>query len=208
MRSIMMLILMAAGMAFLFALVQPVRDVRTTPMLRVSYDDVPRETRSRPSARSVKSGTTERPMHEIKVAGPPRLTKEAADADALELAREHVIDYFSLQTPPDEELVKRCIRDTKDVAGPSIDGQETKIRELVLQFDDSAIQELAQSEREMRMNYRMHFLARILAVAVAALFAVAGYVRLDEWSKGYYSGLLKAVAVLAVVGIGIAAWMR
>ena len=45
-------------------------------------------------------------------------------------------------------------------------------------------------------------------MAVAALFAIAGYVRLDEWSKGYYSGLLKAVAVLAVAGIGVAAWMK
>jgi hypothetical protein len=79
---------------------------------------------------------------------------------------------------------------------------------MVFQFNSAAVDEMAQIEREVRMTSRMQILARGLAVAVAALFAIAGYVRLDEWSKGYYSGLLKAVAVLAVIGIGIAAWIR
>jgi hypothetical protein len=80
--------------------------------------------------------------------------------------------------------------------------------EMTLQIDQESIAKLADYERENRMTQRLHLLARALAVLVAGLFAVAGYVRLDEWSKGYYSGLLKAVSVVGVIGIGLLVWLR
>jgi len=94
----------------------------------------------------------------------------------------------------------------KDKDGKDL-GEAVQV-EMTLQIDQESIAKLADFERDGRMTQRMHLLARSLAVLVAGLFAVAGYVRLDEWSKGYYSGLLKAVAVVAVVGIGLLAWMR
>jgi len=140
--------------------------------------------------------------------GPPRLSENDAYKDALELAAEQVQEYFSLQTTPTAEFLRKHILDSKEVCGPTIAEGETRRCEMVFQFNSAAVDEMAQIEREVRMTSRMQILARGLAVAVAALFAIAGYVRLDEWSKGYYSGLLKAVAVLAVIGIGIAAWIR
>jgi hypothetical protein len=41
---------------------------------------------------------------------------------------------------------------------------------------------------------------------VSLLTAVAGYVKVDELTKGYYGGLLKLLAVGLVAGVGAAVW--
>ena len=48
------------------------------------------------------------------------------------------------------------------------------------------------------MGQRLGWLARVVAGLVALLAAVAGYIRLEEWSKGYYTGWLKLAAAVAV----------
>lgn len=53
---------------------------------------------------------------------------------------------------------------------------------------------LTRSERHWHMEERMAWLAKLLAVFVLVLAAVASYVRLDEWSKGYYTGWLRLAA--------------
>jgi len=44
-----------------------------------------------------------------------------------------------------------------------------------------------------------------LGLVTVLLGAVAGYVRLDEWTKGYYTGrlFLAAVAVVVAAGAGV-----
>jgi hypothetical protein len=59
--------------------------------------------------------------------------------------------------------------------------------------------------REVTVQERMVFLARILGGLVALLGVVAGYIRLDDLTKGYYTGWLRLAAggILAVVGVGL-----
>jgi hypothetical protein len=66
-------------------------------------------------------------------------------------------------------------------------------------------QELSLLERADRSGERMEEAARWLGLLTVLLGAVAAYVRLDEWTKGYYSGRLFLVAagLVAVAGITI-----
>lgn len=217
MRSFFMGLLIAAGVAFL--LLTQVRTMRVNMPegpVRISYTEPPRTTRTASTMRSVKHGTTDKSFQEFKVVGMPRPTKELAYEDALIRAANELSDHFGLQAELTAEDVKQLLRDNpteiqvplgKDEKSGEDLGSAFKV-EMNLQMDNSFVEQLAQRERESRMTQRMHILARGLAVMVAGLFAIAGYVRLDEWSKGYYSGLLKAVAVVAVVGIGLAVWMK
>jgi hypothetical protein len=208
MRSLIMLILMAVGLVFLITQVTPVRVEYRQRDVDSRYERQYRPTQPRPMIQTVKSGTTERPIHEIKVIGKAKVGRDEAYEDALEQAAHDIEKYFALQYSLDLNDVKRLVRCPEEKIVRTGEFGDTRKYELTLQFDDAFVNELVQIERESRMRGRMQILARGLAVAVAALFAIAGYVRLDEWSKGYYSGLLKAVAVLAVAGIGLVAWMR
>jgi len=50
----------------------------------------------------------------------------------------------------------------------------------------------------------MLLLGKILASLLVLLSAVVGYVRLDEWTKGFYTGWLRlAAGVFAVVAAGL-----
>jgi hypothetical protein len=142
------------------------------------------------------------------VTGQPKLNHEDAFDDALKKAAAAIEDQFNLRTSLHPEDVKKLVRDPAKENVVNVEGNETKQIELTLHMDHAFVEQLAHIERETRMSHRMQILARSLMVIVAGLFAIAGYVRLDEWSKGYYSGLLKAIAVIAVVGIGFAAWMK
>ncbi len=54
---------------------------------------------------------------------------------------------------------------------------------------------LLQKEREARMQERMLWVGRVLAGVVVLLVAVAGYFRLEEWTKGYYTTWLRLATV-------------
>jgi hypothetical protein len=80
------------------------------------------------------------------------------------------------------------------------------LRDMAVQ--DSKFQRKEQEKRRIyNAEERMELAARILGCLVALLAVVAGYIRLDEITKGFYSGWLRlaAAGVLAVVGSGL--WM-
>jgi hypothetical protein len=60
-------------------------------------------------------------------------------------------------------------------------------------------------DRQVRSKERMSLLVRVLIGLVAALAALAGYMRLDEATKGYYTRWLRLAALgfVAVVGTGL-----
>ena len=41
---------------------------------------------------------------------------------------------------------------------------------------------------------------------IVLLTAIAGYVRLDEWSKGYYTGALRVAALAVVLASAAGMW--
>lgn len=59
--------------------------------------------------------------------------------------------------------------------------------------------ELLRAERAERTGERMAVLVKLLMAVVALLAALAGYLRLEDWTKGYYTWWLRA-AVLGFLG--------
>jgi hypothetical protein len=64
---------------------------------------------------------------------------------------------------------------------------------------------LLRAEREVRMGERMGILGKLLMAVVALLAAVAGYLRLEDWTKGYYTWWLRAAVIgfLSFVVLGL-----
>jgi hypothetical protein len=56
--------------------------------------------------------------------------------------------------------------------------------------------------RNSVMKDRMLFLLKIMIGMVALLATVAGYIRLDEWSKGYYTNWLRLAAMSCIAAAG------
>ncbi len=69
--------------------------------------------------------------------------------------------------------------------------------------------ETRQAEDQKRltlMRNRMGFLVKFLAGIVALLATACGYLRLDEWSKGYYTKWLRLAAVGCVGAVTVLLW--
>jgi hypothetical protein len=66
---------------------------------------------------------------------------------------------------------------------------------------------LAEDQKRVKlMRSRMVLLVKFLAGIVALLATVCGYLRLDEWSKGYYTKWLKLAAVGCVGVVTVLLW--
>jgi hypothetical protein len=64
--------------------------------------------------------------------------------------------------------------------------------------------ELSRLERTGRAEPRMEWAARGLGMLTVLLGAIAAFIRLDEWTKGYYSGRLFLAATGLVASLGFA----
>jgi hypothetical protein len=62
-------------------------------------------------------------------------------------------------------------------------------------------------ERKEVSKERQTLLAKLLAGLLAGLVAVAGYLRLDEATKGYYTTWLRVASVALVATVGAGAWL-
>jgi hypothetical protein len=76
--------------------------------------------------------------------------------------------------------------------------------EMVRLAHDDRARELRR-EREVRMGERMGILAKLLLALVALVAAFAGYLRLEDWTKGYYTWWLRAAVIgfLSCVALGL-----
>ena len=130
-------------------------------------------------------------------------TREEAWQDALEQARIAIGDYFQSRQPalrwtPTADFIQRRLikgedKEEKDF-GAGI-GAMNRIQ-LHLDVNERDYQNMLQLARQALSERRMHFAGQALAGLVALMLSVAGYVRLEEWSKGYYTLWLR----LALVG--------
>jgi hypothetical protein len=136
---------------------------------------------------------------------------EEADKDAFELAQKEVAAYLDAQQPrwvwkPDANYVRTLrkgepVRETQQVQS----GLAHKAK-VTVEITPQKFQEMLEEDRKAVVTSRQLLLVKILAVVVSLLTAVAGYVKLDELTKGYYSGLLKLLAVGLVGGVGAGVW--
>ena len=67
--------------------------------------------------------------------------------------------------------------------------------------------EMREEDRKFRQKERLFILAKLLAAVVAVLAALAGYLRLDEATKGYYTTWLRLAAVGLAMAVAAGAWL-
>src|SRR5262249_9207341 len=142
-------------------------------------------------------------------------TLEDAHQEALREARAQLATWLAEHAPPfvwnptaeyiEDRLVKEKLVEDKDFdkTGP------VKERTLKLELSTKDYREMVSKDRAARSNLRMIFLGKMLAGLVAVFGAFAGYFRLEEATKGFYTTWLRlgAVGLVAMVGAGLY-WLR
>lgn len=131
---------------------------------------------------------------------------------AVERACDVVADYLrdthneTDYKPKAEYLLElKIIPPTNDVSVTNAGLSELpnmKKATLQLQISPESVKKMCNQAREQRAEKRQHWTGLGLAGVVAFLLVAAGYLRLEEATKGYYTGLLR---LTALVLLGMAA---
>lgn len=133
-----------------------------------------------------------------------RESENRAFEEAVADARLDLIDYLRTQDPPiewtpSEAYVRGLLRKGTKVEPKNFtseDGEKrTKYRCVgTFEMTPAIRADLVHHDRDFRAEDRMGYAGRALAIAVALLLAVTGYLRMDEATKGYYTGWLRLAA--------------
>jgi hypothetical protein len=149
------------------------------------------------------------------------ISEDEARRDALKKGSEALLAYlseegFSLEWQPSTKFLEGLVKDWTPVTVKDPKGKEKKVlvevgldnvqgqrARFVLNVEK--YQELVAQEQTYRAEQRMGIVGKGLAGLVALLAAVAGYFRLEEATKGYYTAWLRvgAVGFLAAAGAGL-----
>jgi hypothetical protein len=140
-------------------------------------------------------------------------TIQDAQTSALEKASQSVGDYLAKSqpglawTPPASYLTQRGIVRTighPDERELQITGRTFEVT-LGVDITQALIEDAPKMSRQRRMEERQRTLALGLGGAVCLLVVLAGYLRLEEATRGYYTRALRltAAGVLAAVGAGL-----
>lgn len=137
------------------------------------------------------------------------LTKKEAVDKALQEGRNRLREYLEASglptrwVPSVAYLRSRLVKHIDDVKEGSV---EPKLPYYVVKV---RVEVNDEDERDIVRRNRLAGVGILLAGAVFLCIAVGGYLRLDEWSKGYYTGWLRfgALTLLAVAGAGLWHWL-
>jgi hypothetical protein len=130
----------------------------------------------------------------------PRMELLSKIADKLKA------DLRLTMLPPPEFVANpgwvRIIKsETKTLEDPALGELQSSVTEVELTPD--GWRELGRLEQGERASNRMEWAARGLGLLTLLFGAIAAFIRLDDWTKGYYSGRLFLLATLIVGGLGI-----
>ncbi len=136
---------------------------------------------------------------EDKAAG---FTIPEAEVAAGEKATEAVLDYLKSRNPalewkPSVAYVDRHLLRDKRPSGrePSeLFGKEMETVTWRVEITPKDYDEILRLDRQVRVSQRHALLFKGLMAVVAALVAVAGYFRLEDATKGYYTWWLRLAA--------------
>lgn len=179
---------------------------------------VPDEPRVDPAPVARKSDRAGAPI-QLTVTG---IGETHADAEevAFEHAQQELAAYLRDQYPPIEweppaNYVKQVVKVNEEVPTNDYEaekGMTHKVR-VVLEITPEERVRIDQWDREYRQEQRaevlqdrMGLLARIVGGLVVLLATIAGYIRLDDLTKGYYSGWLRLAAAGIILAVGAALW--
>jgi hypothetical protein len=141
-------------------------------------------------------------------------TDTDAKQEALQKAQIELVSYLRSLDPPlewepplsyiDQHLAKLSKPDP-----PERDlgvGQPVSRWQIKVELTPRDRSDIQQQDREYRSQQRMLWLAKVLGGLVACFAAVAGYVHLDERTKGYYTNWLRLAAIGFVGAVGAGLW--
>lgn len=94
---------------------------------------------------------------------------------------------------------KTIVKDMEGI-GPV---RETKLQ---LEMTPKAYRRLLQQDRQHRAMERISILGKIMIVVVALLVALAGYFKLEDATKGYYTAWLRLAAISFIAAIAAGLW--
>ncbi|MFO0810627.1 MAG: hypothetical protein U0746_18525 [Gemmataceae bacterium] len=137
------------------------------------------------------------------------LPGDAAWNDVYDRASEWLTQELSLWHPVDRDFFTRHgLAKPEEIKGPIVDGTETHKIVLDIAVTRAAERELLEANRRHVSDDRLESAGRGMAVLTVFLGAVAGFVRLDDWTKGYYTkrlGALLGGLVLAATALIVSA---
>lgn len=179
----------------------------------------------RPSwIRSAPRTTSRDGVHTIPVASDPYArsgdAQRALDRAIENATSEYIADYLGSSLAPqllhyDARTIKeRCVKPENlyaDVATYSVGEMHESF--ALLEFDKGFRDELGQRWDGIRSTSRLTQLGVFAGAALLLLSSVFGYFRLDNATRGYYTGRLQfltAAAILGVIGAGVfaAQWIH
>jgi hypothetical protein len=137
------------------------------------------------------------------------LTPQDADQHALEKARDRVEEYLTSLEPaitwkPTKDYVETLVKERPAAVGKKFESGDGFECTLKLAIDPKHFREIQELDRQERVQDREMLLGKVLAGLVAVMVAVAGYFRLEEATKGYYTNLLRVAAFGLVAAVGLA----
>jgi hypothetical protein len=129
----------------------------------------------------------------------------------LETIAQRLESDLHLPGPPPREFVanQQWVRVAK-TERKTLEEKDPKYGDVLVITSDVELtpdgwRELGRLERADRSQSRMELAAGGLGLLTILLGAIAAYIRLDDWTKGYYSGRLFLLATLVVGGFGAVA---
>jgi len=141
----------------------------------------------------------------------PQAAQDAALRKAQESVEKYVREHYPTlnRAPSLEELVKAKVVQVEGTPGTrKLDnGEEVQEAHAKVEMTRNYREGLQRLVLQQHTRQRQWFAARGLAGLVALLLVCAGYLRLDEATRGYYTRLLRLAALGVLVGVGVGLWL-
>jgi hypothetical protein len=143
---------------------------------------------------------------------------EAARRDALQKAAIHLGVYMEQRFPGfrykptpkfllDNRMIEESALEPVSIENDPSAPQQHRVK-VAVELRDVQLAQLFQEDRRERSVERLWLGGKVLGGILIALLALIGYVRLDDWTKGYISLALKFGALtLAVAGAVLLFWL-
>ena len=141
-----------------------------------------------------------------------QVTAEDARQLGYKAARTAVLSFLRQQNPPISwlpplEFVKQNLVSERSLKTKQEEnGQETYVVTLDVKVTDKDLQEMVEKDRQVSMEAREWLVAKVLGGLLALLVAVAGYFRLEEATRGYYTNWLRLGALGLLAATGVTLW--
>lgn len=141
----------------------------------------------------------------------PQAAQDAALRKAQESVEKYVREHYPTLSwaPSLEQLVKAKVVQVEGTPGTrKLDnGEEVQEAHAKVEMTRNYREGLQRLVLQQHTRQRQWFAARGLAGLVALLLVCAGYLRLDEATRGYYTRLLRLAALGVLVGVGVGLWL-